>query len=41
MSKIDYKMMEYENFRGYSSEEVSDFFEAEYENFHKRRTDDD
>lgn len=41
MSKIDYKMAEYENLRGYSAEEVSDFLEAEYENFHKRRYEDD
>lgn len=32
----DYKMMEYENFHGYSSEEISDFVNAEYENFHNK-----
>lgn len=35
----DYMMMEYENFHGYSSEEVSDFMEVEYENFHGKKDD--
>ena len=35
----DYMMMEYENFHGYSSEEISDFVSAEYENFHNKDSD--
>lgn len=30
----DYMLMEYENFHGYSSDEISDFMESKYENFH-------
>lgn len=40
----EYKLMEYENFHGYSSEDVNDtrigdYMLAEYENFHSKDDD--
>lgn len=37
----DYKMMEYENFHGYSGEEIGDYMMAEYENFHNKQKEKD
>lgn len=39
MTNSDYTMMEYENFHGYSSEEITEYMEAAYENFHTKDED--